>query len=113
VHHLFFEWAVAQQIWVNISECLAIELGNSFESIGKLWLSNKKNIVANMFTSAALWGLWKLRNHLCFQNERWDEWSADKDSNLGTQLEAAVTWPELARARIQAEQAKWLSKTTR
>jgi hypothetical protein len=41
------------------------------------------------------------------------EWSADKDSNLGTQLEAAVTWPELARARIQAEQAKWLSKTTR
>jgi hypothetical protein len=25
-----------------------------------------------MFTSAALWELWKLRNHLCFQNGRWE-----------------------------------------
>jgi hypothetical protein len=36
------------------------------------------------------------------------EWSDDEDSKLGTQLE-----PELARARIQPEQTKWLSKTTR
>jgi hypothetical protein len=42
VHHLFFECAVAQQIWVNISNCLDMNLGSSFESVGKLWLSNKK-----------------------------------------------------------------------
>jgi hypothetical protein len=41
------------------------------------------------------------------------EWSVDKDCNLDTQLEVVVPWPELARARIQAEQAKWLSKITR
>ncbi|KAF8707197.1 hypothetical protein HU200_030444 [Digitaria exilis] len=41
-----------------------------FESIGKLWLS-KKNLVINIFTSAALWGLWKLRNFICFQNGHW------------------------------------------
>jgi hypothetical protein len=33
VHHLFFEYAVAQQIWVNISDCLDIDLGSCFESI--------------------------------------------------------------------------------
>jgi hypothetical protein len=40
------------------------------------------------------------------------EWSTNKDCNSDTQLEAAMSWPELARARIQVEQAKWLGKTT-
>ncbi|KAF8733069.1 hypothetical protein HU200_015430 [Digitaria exilis] len=28
-------------------------------------------VIVNMFTAAALWGLWKLKNSLCFQNARW------------------------------------------
>lgn len=68
--HLFFECVVAKQMWICISDCLDVNLGSCFESIGKLWLSNKKNIVLNIFTSA-LRGLWKLRNCLCFQNGSW------------------------------------------
>ena len=36
-----------------------------------MWISNKKFIVENMFCSAALWRLWKLRNCLCFQGTKW------------------------------------------
>jgi hypothetical protein len=64
---------VAKQIWVNISDYLEIGYVISFESIAKYWLSNKKYYVINIFTSAALWGLWKLRNHLCFQDGRWKD----------------------------------------
>jgi hypothetical protein len=71
VHHLFFECVVAKHMWVYISECLYVNLGGCFESIGKFWLSDKKNSVINIFTSAALWGHWKLRNCLCFQNGSW------------------------------------------
>jgi hypothetical protein len=60
---------VAKLVWLNISECIDVDLGNCFESISKLWLSNKKHVVANIFTSAALWGLWKLRNNLCFHKD--------------------------------------------
>jgi hypothetical protein len=71
VHHVFFECVVAKHMWVYISECLYVNLGGCFESIGKFWLSDKKNSVINIFTSAALWGHWKLRNCLCFQNGSW------------------------------------------
>jgi hypothetical protein len=42
VHHLFFDCAVAPQIWVNISDCLDTNLGSNFESVGKLWLIIRK-----------------------------------------------------------------------
>jgi hypothetical protein len=32
---------------------------------------DKKFVVANIFSVAALWGLWKLRNGLCFQGNTW------------------------------------------
>lgn len=54
--HLFFESVVARQIWLSISEVIELDCGRNFESIGNMWLS-KKFVVANMFTSAALWGL--------------------------------------------------------
>ena len=38
-----------------------------------MWISNKKFIVENMFCSAALWGIWKLRNSLCFQGCLWKD----------------------------------------
>ena len=71
VHHLFFGCVVAKQLWVYVSEVIGKDVGSSFESIGSLWLSNKRFLVANMFCSAALWGLWKLRNNLCFQVLKW------------------------------------------
>ena len=71
VFHLFFDCVVAKQIWVYISECFGFNVGMNFESIGNMWLSRKKFIVHNILTSAVLWGLWKLRNELCFQNMSW------------------------------------------
>jgi hypothetical protein len=38
-----------------------------------MWLSNKKFVVCNSFCAAALWGLWKLRNNICFQGESWKD----------------------------------------
>lgn len=55
-----------------ISEALEMNCGSSYESVASLWLSNKKHtMIVNVVTSAALWGLWKLRNFLCFQNGMW------------------------------------------
>jgi hypothetical protein len=69
--HLFFECVVARQMWKGISEALGIEIGNGFETIGRLWLSNKRFLVHNMLSSVSLWSLWKLRNDLRFQNASW------------------------------------------
>jgi hypothetical protein len=69
-NHLFFECVVARQMWAFISEANSTECGASYELMANFWLSNKRFCVLNIFTSAALWGLWKLRNHLCFQNGR-------------------------------------------
>jgi len=71
IHHLFFDCVVSRQIWYLISECLGVNIGANFISIGIMWLSNKRFLVHNVITSATLWGLWKLRNELCFQNTPW------------------------------------------
>lgn len=57
VQHLFFDCAVAKQVWVLLSENLGGEVGRSFESIGTLWLSNKWFLVENMFCAAAVGAL--------------------------------------------------------
>ncbi|KAJ1297634.1 hypothetical protein BS78_01G392000 [Paspalum vaginatum] len=61
-----------------LSEVLGIEVGKDFESVRSLWLSNKRFLVHNIVCSAALWGVWKLRNVLCFQHGSWQ--------NMGTLL---------------------------
>lgn len=66
INHLFFDCVVARQLWKFMSEALDKEVGLDFVSLGNMWLTNMMFIVENMFCSAALWGLWKLRNCLCF-----------------------------------------------
>jgi hypothetical protein len=58
-------------MWRRISSATGRDLGNTFESIGTCWLSNKKFATISILSSAALWALWKLRNALCFQNSTW------------------------------------------
>jgi len=71
VQHLFSECVVAKQMWQIISGLLDCEVGKNLDSIGVMWLSNKRFCVHNMICAAGLWALWKLRNVLCFQNGKW------------------------------------------
>jgi len=56
-----------------MSDIFGRSLGTGFFilSIGQLWSSNNNFLVCNMFSAAALWGLWKLRNEICFQGLAW------------------------------------------
>jgi hypothetical protein len=60
-------------MYKHLSEVLDRHVGSDFISLGTMWLSNKKFSVANSFCAAALWGLWKLRNSLCFQGLLWKD----------------------------------------
>ena len=73
MHHLFFGCAVAKQVWVEVCEAIALNIGVDFLSIGNMWLCNKMFLVCNMVTSAVLWSIWKLRNNICIQNAVWDK----------------------------------------
>jgi hypothetical protein len=67
VDHLFFECVVAKHAWAIVSSVIGFVIGSDYLSTAKLWLCNKKFGVINVLTSAVCWGLWKLRNSLCFQ----------------------------------------------
>ncbi|KAG0546315.1 hypothetical protein BDA96_02G437100 [Sorghum bicolor] len=47
--------------------CERVDLVN----VGTYWLSNKKNCVLNIISSAVIWSVWKLRNDICFQRIGW------------------------------------------
>jgi hypothetical protein len=51
-----------------VSELVGFEIGSSYELVAKCWLCNKRFGVVNMISSIVCWGLWKLRNELCFQD---------------------------------------------
>jgi hypothetical protein len=106
VRHLFFECVVANQVWGVISECVEINCGSCFESVAKLWLSDRKYAIANIFTSAALWGLWKLRNSICFQGGLW------RDVNSLMQMIASMisNWKILCPAERTTELEQKLDK---
>lgn len=60
VSHLFFDCAVAKQMWFALAAVFNIHLEPSLDSIGKFWLSNRKNCVLNIISSFALWSLTSL-----------------------------------------------------
>ena len=68
--HLFFDCVVAKQMWIVISQATNVHI-NSYDSVGAKWLPDRKFAVVNIISSAALWGLWKLRNELYFHNVGW------------------------------------------
>ena len=57
IHHLFFECVVAKQCWIIISEATGCSVIENMVDVGKLWLSNKRNCVLNMITSAVIWSI--------------------------------------------------------
>jgi hypothetical protein len=71
VAHLFFECAVAKEIWCQISMLTGIKLQVNLLSVSSLWICEKTNQVPNIVHVAALWSLWKLRNDLCFNGSSW------------------------------------------
>ena len=66
ITHLFFQCCVAKLVWDAVSDWLNRRVGNDFESVASLWLSNKRHMVCNIISSVVMWVLWKLRNSLCF-----------------------------------------------
>jgi hypothetical protein len=71
-------------------------------------------MIANIFTSAALWGLWKTEKLLMFLGwtlERCELFVA-KNYNSDRQLEAPLSRLTEVRARVKAKQDELLGKTT-
>jgi hypothetical protein len=71
IDHMFFDCIVAKRAWTVISRIIGMQVGESYESIAKLWLCNKIFGITNMVTSTVCWSIWKLRNAICFQDTPW------------------------------------------
>ena len=69
--HLFFDCFVAKLIWPIISDIIGVQVGVSFESVARWWISEKRNSLINTVCTAVLWAIWKLRNEICFQGKVW------------------------------------------
>jgi hypothetical protein len=62
---------VAEYMWSVVSEVLGLVVGDSFESVAKLWVMGSKYKLINVCTFAVFWSLWKTRNDMCFQVAQW------------------------------------------
>jgi hypothetical protein len=71
VSHLFFECCMARLLWSVVSDVLGFSVGDSFESVAKLWVMSAKYKLVNVFTSPVFWSPWKTRNDMCFQVPQW------------------------------------------
>uniref|UniRef100_A0ACD6AF76 Uncharacterized protein n=1 Tax=Avena sativa TaxID=4498 RepID=A0ACD6AF76_AVESA len=70
--HIFFECVVAKAMWATSEHGVNQANGNvSFESIGSLWLSEKKNSVHNTTNAAVFWIIWNTRNDHIFNRKIW------------------------------------------
>jgi hypothetical protein len=66
ISHLFFDCVVARQAWLLLSEVVDFFMGLDYGTMAKCSLCNTKFGVANVLSSVVCWGIWKLRNSLCF-----------------------------------------------
>jgi hypothetical protein len=71
ISQLFFGCIIAKRIWSSVSSFSNLQLGSNFESIAKLWLANKKHLVTNSVGAVILWSIWKTRNTMIFDNQKW------------------------------------------
>lgn len=62
---------VAKQTWAVVSEFFALDIGSSYESIARFWVSNKKHSALNSICAAVLRNIWKIRNDLTFNGVCW------------------------------------------
>jgi hypothetical protein len=47
-------------MWNIISQVAGTDVGGNFENIGATWLCEKRFVLINIISSAALWALWKM-----------------------------------------------------
>ena len=71
VHHLLFDCVVSRTIWYIVSECFAVDIGNSYESVARFWISNNRNAALNSICVAVMWKTWKFRNDMIFNGTVW------------------------------------------
>jgi hypothetical protein len=69
--HIFFDCCVSCELWINVNEVTGVNVGHDFDSVAKLWLSDKKFNLVNVCTTVVLWSLWKSRNDMIFQGTCW------------------------------------------
>jgi hypothetical protein len=65
VEHLCFSCDIVKLVWQEIALITQNRIGESYESVARLWISNKK-ICAIKMTSAIMWNSWKMRNEIYF-----------------------------------------------
>jgi hypothetical protein len=72
-HHLFYECCVTQIMWGVVAKITGLPEILDFESMAKLWLRDKRLKAMNVFSTAVVWCIWKVRNEICFQGACWTE----------------------------------------
>lgn len=71
VHHLFFDCVVAKQIWFDVADTFDFNIPKNMTELSSFWKLNNKRSVINIACVASIWGIWTMRNDMCFQGMPW------------------------------------------
>jgi hypothetical protein len=55
IQHLFFSCDIVRLLWQDIASILDSVMVVDFESLARLWISNKRNAMVNLVNAALLW----------------------------------------------------------